>query len=147
MHLKSMVWRLSMSIQLNPMFKKQIVKTPGAENMSNCFLCGTCTAGCPVSEIDDSYSPRTIMRLALLGAKDELLSSTELWKCSQCHICVAHCPQDARPADVIRALRGLAVTEGVVSSEKAEMFTVLEDEMKLLRLKRIQNVLENENAL
>ena len=100
-----------MAIQVNPLFKKEISTLPGGEKLMQCYLCGTCTAGCPVSEIDGEYSPRTIMRLALIGAREELLSSAELWKCNGCHTCVAHCPQDARPADVIRALRSLAVRE------------------------------------
>jgi heterodisulfide reductase subunit C len=131
-----------MAVQLDPVFKKKIASLPGGENMMNCFLCGTCTAGCPVSALDGAYSPRTIMRLALLGAKDELLALPELWECSQCHICVAHCPQDARPADVIRVLRGLAVTEGVVAADKAERFAALEDEIKVLRLERIKKAIE-----
>jgi heterodisulfide reductase subunit C len=131
-----------MAIRLDPLFKKQIASTPGGENLLNCFLCGTCTAGCPVSEIDGTYSPRNIMRLALLGAKDELLASTELWKCSQCHICVAHCPQDARPADIIRLLRAIAVDEGAVSREKADRFAAAEDEIKAARLERIRKIIE-----
>jgi heterodisulfide reductase subunit C len=131
-----------MATRLDPLFKKRIAATPGGENLMNCFLCGTCTAGCPVSEIDDSYSPRNIMRLALIGADDELLSSPELWKCSQCHVCVAHCPQDARPADVIRVLRLLAVEEGAVSPEKEKKFSDLEEEMKRARLERIRKIIE-----
>jgi len=130
-----------MAIKLDPVFKKEITGLLGGENMLNCFVCGTCTAGCPVSELDAAYSPRTIMRLALLGAKDELLSSPELWKCSQCHICVAHCPQNAQPADVIRVLRALAVEKGYISPEKAEKFAAIEDEIKHLRHERIKKAL------
>ena len=51
--------------KLNPEFKKQIANNPDGSNIMNCYLCGTCTAGCPVAEIDPDYSPRTIMRMAL----------------------------------------------------------------------------------
>jgi len=132
-----------MAIRLDPLFKKRILRTPGGENMLNCFLCGTCTSGCPVSEIDGTYSPRSIMRLALLGAKDELLADPALWKCSQCHICVAHCPQDARPADVIRALRTIAVEEAAISPEKAERLATAEEEIKAARLERIRKIIED----
>ena len=70
----------------------------------------------------------------------------ELWKCSGCHTCVAHCPQDARPGDVIRALRGLAVREGYVSPDVAGRFEEIEEETKRLRLKKINIVIEELNA-
>ncbi|MGI6039423.1 MAG: 4Fe-4S dicluster domain-containing protein [Clostridiales bacterium] len=132
-----------MAIQVNPLFKKEISTLPGGEKLMQCYLCGTCTAGCPVSEIDGEYSPRTIMRLALIGAREELLSSAELWKCSGCHTCVAHCPQDARPADVIRALRSLAVREGYVSPELAARFEAIEEEAKRRRLEDIYAVISD----
>ena len=130
-----------MKINPDPSFKKEIASVPGGENIMSCFLCGACTAGCPVSEIDASFSPRTIMKLALLGARDELLASPVLWKCSQCHTCVAHCPQDARPADVIRVLRVLSVASGAVSEEMSDRFAALEDEMKKTRLDKINGIL------
>ncbi|MGI6577100.1 MAG: 4Fe-4S dicluster domain-containing protein [Eubacteriales bacterium] len=133
-----------MAIQIDPLFKKEISLIPGGENLMQCYLCGTCTAGCPVSEIDNSYSPRILMRLALLGARDDVLSSPDIWKCSQCHVCVAHCPQDARPAEVIRVLRSLAVKDGYVTPETAHRFEMIEAEIKSLRLSRIQETINTE---
>ena len=77
-------------------FKKTVAAQPGGEHVLDCFLCGTCTAGCPVSEIDGGFNPRKIMRQILHGDKDKTLSDGEIWKCYQCHTCVAHCPQDVR---------------------------------------------------
>jgi len=135
-----------MAIKADPNFKKEISMMPGGENLLQCYLCGTCTAGCPVSEIDDTYSPRTIMRLALIGSRKELLSSPEIWKCSQCHVCVAHCPQDARPADVIRVLRNLAVKEGYITPETASRFDRVEEEIRSMRISMIKRTIEAEFA-
>jgi len=135
-----------MAIKADPNFKKEISMMPGGENLLQCYLCGTCTAGCPVSEIDDTYSPRTIMRLALIGSRKELLSSPEIWKCSQCHVCVAHCPQDARPADVIRVLRNLAVKEGYITPETAGRFDRVEEEIRSMRISMIKRTIEAEFA-
>ena len=135
-----------MAIKADPNFKKEISMMPGGENLLQCYLCGTCTAGCPVSEIDDTYSPRTIMRLALIGSRKELLSSPEIWKCSQCHVCVAHCPQDARPADVIRVLRNLAVKEGYITPETACRFDRVEEEITSMRISMIKRTIEAEFA-
>jgi len=98
-------------------FKNEVKGTPGGANVLNCFLCGSCTAGCPVNEIDDDYNPRKIMRMILLEQKDETLGSKELWKCNQCHACVSHCPQDVRFADIVRALRELAVAQGYADKD------------------------------
>ncbi|GHS86857.1 hypothetical protein AGMMS49957_05730 [Synergistales bacterium] len=97
---------------LNTNFKNEIASRAGGERVLNCFLCGTCTAGCPISALDDDYNPRRIMRKILAGLKEEILSSGEIWKCYQCHTCVSHCPQDVRFADIIRTLREIAVEEG-----------------------------------
>lgn len=126
------------------MIKKDIAKLPGGENVMNCFLCGTCTAGCPIAKVDSSYSPRTIMRMALYGQDEELLSSPMMWKCTQCHVCVAHCPQNARPADVIKVVRELAVERGYFSKELAENVENVEEEMKKLRLEKIGALLNKE---
>lgn len=124
-------------------FKKLIASMAGGENIMNCYLCGTCTASCPVSELDKAFSPRKIMRMSLLGMKEELLSSKEIWKCVQCHVCVAHCPQDARPADVIRVVREIAVDEGVVSKDAVGRLNTIEEDMKKLRLEKISSALQD----
>ena len=126
-----------MIIEPKPEFKKEIARTPDGASVQNCYLCGTCTAGCPVAEIDDTYSPRTIMRLTLAGAEKELLSSSEIWKCSQCGRCTAHCPQQARPSDVIKAVREAAVDAGAFSKDKASKLSSLENELCAFRLKKI----------
>ena len=63
---------------LDPKFKEQLASRPGGEKVSNCYLCGSCTAGCPVSSIRKEYNPRRFMRMILLGMKDEVLSSPEI---------------------------------------------------------------------
>ncbi|MCL1895913.1 MAG: 4Fe-4S dicluster domain-containing protein [Clostridiales bacterium] len=122
-------------------FKNEVLSTPGGANALNCFLCGSCTAGCPVNEIDDGYNPRKIMRLILLDQKDELLSSKEIWKCNQCHACVSHCPQDVRFADVLRALRELSVEQGFFDAGLPGRVEELDLEARKLRLDKINELL------
>ena len=122
-------------------FKNEVRNTPGGANALNCFLCGSCTAGCPVNELDDGYNPRKIMRMVLLDQKDELLSSKEIWKCNQCHACVSHCPQDVRFADVLRALRELAVEQGFADAGLPGRVEELDIEARKLRLAGINELL------
>ena len=122
-------------------FKNKLASQPGAEKLFGCFLCGTCTAGCPISEIDKDYDPRKIMRLILLGKKEEALAGAELWKCYQCHTCVAHCPQDVRFADIIRAAREVAIQEGICDKNLAEKVAELDKKARQQRLKDVADLL------
>ncbi len=122
-------------------FKNQIAALPGGEQINACFLCGTCTASCPVSRLDGAFSPAGIMRLVLLGGEGALLTGKEIWQCVQCHNCNARCPQDARPADVIACLRQLALDTGAVPPETLEMIYKVDDSMMLERQDRIKEML------
>ncbi len=93
-------------------FRYEVAARPGASFFKRCFSCGTCTASCPVSEIDERFNPRLFIRQALYGMKEELLSSELLWYCTQCYTCTARCPQDVRFTDVMAVLREIAVEQG-----------------------------------
>ena len=124
-------------------FKNKVAVTPGGEHVLDCFLCGTCTAGCPVSEIDGNFNPRKIMRQILSGMKDETLSSNEIWKCNQCHTCVAHCPQDVRFADIIRALRETAVSDGIATADLNDKIKEIDLLTRKQRLEKINELLNS----
>lgn len=100
------------SSDLDPKFKHDVAAHAGGENIKLCFACGTCTAGCPVAEVDDQFNPRKIIRQVLLGMRKEVLSSSVIWRCVQCYSCTAKCPQNVKFREVTRALREMAVSEG-----------------------------------
>ena len=127
---------------LEQSFKNEVASFPGGERALNCYLCGTCTAGCPISEITTDYNPRKIMRKILLGQKDELLRGGEIWRCYQCHTCVCHCPQDVRFADIIRALREMALAEGVVDEKFAGAVEGFDLETRKLRLEKVNQLIK-----
>jgi len=122
------------SKDLDARFKFDVAARPGAENLTLCFACGTCTAACPVSEIDAEFSPRKIIRQVLLGMREQVLASPVIWRCVQCYACYAKCPQNVKFRDVLKALREMAVDEGYVDpAVSAEIARLDELSQKLRR--------------
>jgi len=95
-------------------FKYRVTEEPGGEHLMKCYACGTCTASCPVRAIEESFNPRKIIRMAILGMKDEVLNSDFVWLCSTCYICQERCPQDVVITELMNALKNIAVKEGII---------------------------------
>jgi heterodisulfide reductase subunit C len=71
--------------RLVPGFRAEIVAEPGGERFMRCFSCGTCVSGCPVAGMTPTfrevgYNPRRIVRMALLGMRQEVLISEFVWR-------------------------------------------------------------------
>lgn len=112
--------------ELDQKFKYDIASRPGAENFKRCFACGTCTASCPVAEVNEDYDPRKIIRMAILGMRKDVLSSDVIWMCQRCYVCYARCPQNVKFADVMGVLRDMAVEEGFAPKERLEQIEELD---------------------
>jgi len=90
-----------------------------------CFACGTCTAGCPVRDVEPSFDPRRIVRRVALDLVDDDLLKTEVWLCADCHTCSERCPQKVPVNEIVMALRNLAVRRGLVHpSYRAQVETI-----------------------
>jgi heterodisulfide reductase subunit C len=98
-------------------FADEVAAQPGGEHIRQCFACGTCAAGCPVTEVDPDYNPRKIIRQILFGMRKDVLSSPRIWYCLVCYRCYARCPQKVNFTDVMRALRYLAIKGRYASSD------------------------------
>ena len=97
---------------LDPTFREEVALMPGGANIKKCFACGTCAAGCPVTNVAEEYNCRTIIRKVIFGMREEVLKSPELWLCMMCYRCYARCPQQVNFTDIMRALRHMAVRDG-----------------------------------
>jgi len=71
--------------ELNPNFKLEVITHEAACDMTACFSCGTCTAGCPIHEIFPEYDPRKMARMVNLGMREIVLNSPYIWYCATCH--------------------------------------------------------------
>ncbi|MDF1538868.1 MAG: CoB--CoM heterodisulfide reductase subunit C [Candidatus Thorarchaeota archaeon] len=96
--------------KMNPEFVNEIVKA-GADRIRTCIQCGTCSSVCP-SGRRTAFRTRELMRKAVLGLKEEVLSSPDLWLCATCLTCLERCPRQIKIIDAIIIMRNMAVAEG-----------------------------------
>jgi ferredoxin len=80
------------------------IKKYGTFDFSSCYNCGECTAVCSITGTDASF-PRMFIRYSMLGLKDEITSSKEIFLCYSCGDCSESCPRQASPGDLMAALR------------------------------------------
>jgi heterodisulfide reductase subunit C2 len=104
-----------------------------------CLACGTCSAGCPVHRVTASYDPLRIMRMLVLGLREELLKGDMIWLCSDCYTCQENCPMGIKVTDIINHLKNLATRErniplGVSTQEK-----LLKDQGKIYVIDEFDN--------
>lgn len=115
-------------------FADQVCASPGGDTLSLCFQCGICTGTCPVSSVDQEFSPARIVQWVRLGLKETVLQSRLIWLCMQCHRCSFHCPQGVRFADIDRVLRQMAVEEGHLDPATAQRIEQSERDLRRLRI-------------
>jgi len=96
--------------QLDTGFSEAVAKA-GGEKINLCIQCGTCTASCP-SGRRTAFRTRQLIRRAILGFKDNVLSDKDLWLCTTCYTCLERCPRGVDPTDVVLAIRTMAVQSG-----------------------------------
>ncbi|MFH2036929.1 MAG: quinone-interacting membrane-bound oxidoreductase complex subunit QmoC [Candidatus Zixiibacteriota bacterium] len=80
------------------------IKKTGGDNLKKCYQCATCSVVCNLSPSDNPF-PRKEMIMAGWGQTDKLSADPDLWLCYQCNDCSAYCPRDAKPGDVLAAVR------------------------------------------
>lgn len=93
-------------------FKRRIIGLD-AHDLSACYQCGTCSAVCPISTADNPF-PRKEMVWVQWGLRDRALGNASIWMCHQCGTCNSYCPRDARPANVMAALRDYSIAHYAV---------------------------------
>ena len=82
----------------------------GGEDLKKCYQCATCSVACPISP-DTKPFPRKEMIAASWGLKDKLVGNADIWLCHNCGDCSTRCPREAKPGDVLAAVRSYTIEE------------------------------------
>ncbi len=125
--------------ELDPGFKERVAQQPGGEGIRACFGCKACSGACPVEAIDKTYDPRRIIRMVLLGMKEEVLRSDFIWLCSSCYGCHEACPQNVKLTEVMFAIKNLAVVEACVPPGLTSQKTLLKQHGRLYEVTEFEN--------
>jgi ferredoxin len=80
------------------------IRQYGHFDTTGCYQCGSCTLACELVSESASF-PRRIIRYALVGLRQPLLSSLEPWICHDCGECSLVCPRQAEPRISMLTLR------------------------------------------
>ncbi|MFA6451227.1 MAG: 4Fe-4S dicluster domain-containing protein [bacterium] len=99
----------------DPGFRRKLEER-GVQNLTRCMQCMKCGVGCPIAFAMD-YNPTQIIRMAIIGLKEEVLTSHTIWLCSACETCTTRCPMEIDVAGVMDAIKEIAVEEGYESPE------------------------------
>jgi heterodisulfide reductase subunit C len=120
----------------NMSFSEEVSCRHGGETLTACYQCGTCASSCPVARLDSRFNPREIIKLALLGAKDEVVSGDSIWLCTSCFNCQERCPQNVEVAELIYALRNIAIEAGNSPNIYADFGSALVAEGRIVQVSK-----------
>jgi heterodisulfide reductase subunit C2 len=91
--------------------------------ISTCYQCGKCTAGCPLNEEMD-IMPNQILRMLQLeykGYEEELLRCYTIWLCLACDTCYSRCPQEVKLSKVMDYLRQESLRQNKVNPKAKDI--------------------------
>jgi len=102
-------------------YVKEVIAA-GGESLKKCYQCATCTVVCDITG-DAQPFPRKEMVWAQWGLKERLINDADIWLCHQCADCTAKCPRDAKPGEVLGAIRRTAYRAHAVPAVMGTLFS------------------------
>ena len=94
----------------------------GADRLSLCMQCGMCSGSCPIGgEMDNG--PRKLFMMIRAGMKEEVLTASTIWNCTQCYNCVVRCPRQVPVTYILQSLAAHAHREGYAPKKATARFS------------------------
>lgn len=92
--------------ELSQSLVEEVMERSG-QNLPACYQCRRCAAGCPVAD-ETGVTPDRLIRMILLGEKDECLNNLLVWKCLACYTCGTRCPNNIHTARITETLKQMS---------------------------------------
>ncbi len=92
-------------------FSREVIERSG-QNISVCYQCMKCFAGCPMSLYMD-HKPNSLIRMVQYGEREKVLSSHAIWLCVSCMTCGVRCPNEVDMSGAMDTLRELSRAAGL----------------------------------
>jgi len=83
------------------------VSKRSGQNLQACYQCRRCAAGCPVGE-ETGVTPDQLIRMIVIGDREEALNNLLVWKCVACYTCGTRCPNNIQTARITETLKQMA---------------------------------------
>lgn len=97
-------------LQYNPEFSQSLIQevmVRSGQNLLACYQCRRCAAGCPVGD-ETGVTPDRLIRMIILGEREEALNNLLVWKCVACYTCGSRCPNNIQTARINETLKQLS---------------------------------------
>lgn len=104
------------------LLKEVAAHTAGVSRLEMCIQCGSCGGSCPSAAAMD-HTPRMLFAMLRAGMRAEALKSNTFWMCVSCYHCVVRCPQEIKIADVMYALKSMAIKANLYQDRTASDFS------------------------
>ncbi len=81
-----------------------------SQNLTACYQCRRCAAGCPVADTTGT-TPDRLIRMILMGDRKGALENQLVWQCVSCYTCGTRCPNQIQTARITETLKKMAKEE------------------------------------
>jgi heterodisulfide reductase subunit C len=83
------------------------VMVKSGQNLLSCYQCRRCAAGCPVGD-ESGVTPDRLIRMILLGEREEAIKNLLVWRCVACYTCGTRCPNNIHTARITESLKQMS---------------------------------------
>ncbi len=90
----------------------QVIVEAGGEALKKCYQCGTCSGTCPWRPLTE-FNIRKMIRMGQFGFEG---IEEHMWGCSTCKFCVDRCPRGVEIIDIVKAIRSVFASGGILPS-------------------------------
>jgi heterodisulfide reductase subunit C len=101
---------MSSPVKFDPAVSRPLVEEVmerSGQNLLACYQCRRCAAGCPVGD-ESGVTPDRLIRMILLGEKNDAMNNLLVWKCVACYTCGTRCPNNIQTARINETLKQMS---------------------------------------